>query len=248
MHDWLYLLHDSWLFCVAVLLPLLCSVVCITLQWYAFVILCCAHTSLFRFSLSMRIHDMCMCVCALIHLTYTGWLYSFCDEDTRKSEKKKYAATTTTTKKRQQRWRRLQRHDEEWNLNVVTFTSRTMIKPLHHYFWICCVATCNIYQRIKLFIRCVCVLLLLFAKAAWDKMVKIGINRGHTDDVSVSVYESLRWHCKALHQQWQASKRQSQQLESNSAIKTEDICDYSFSFFFFKFPFASNYAYKLWCS
>lgn len=73
---------------------------------------------------------------------------------------------------RQQWWRQLQRLcRRRWriksgrrHIHIPLFfsqsSSRTMIKTLHHYFWICCVATCNLQSELKSFMRdaCACVL------------------------------------------------------------------------------------------
>lgn len=100
----------AWFLIVYSLLPfLLLLLFVLMLLWYVLAILCWAHTNVFRFSLSMRLHGVCVCARAFIqmHLAYTGWLHSIYDEDTRKSKKNR--ATTITIEMRQQRWRRLQR-------------------------------------------------------------------------------------------------------------------------------------------
>lgn len=126
--------------------------------------------------------------------------------------------------------------DEEWNLDVVTFSlCRTMIKPLHHYFWICCVATCNLCKRIKIIYTMRVRSVFLLQKQHGTKWLKLKSNG-----------PALRREQQQCDKYW-SDKANSYKAAAAPSKRKTFVIILSLSLFF-KFPFASNYAYKLWCS
>lgn len=108
--------------------------------------------------------------------------------------------------------------DEEWNLNVDTFTLLSLSLSLSDHdqaitslFLDLLRSNGATYKRIKNYLYDACAFGFPYtAKAAWDKMVNIGIKRAITGDVCAWIFGQA---LQREQQQWQVSKRQSQQLK-----------------------------------